>query len=215
MASATKPIWHRTVAHLRSLGLSVVCGDERIPQVTPFFSNGGTWIDRGVLYVRPTYADIGEFLHEAGPLALTPRRQWRHLSGNVDNVRLPFGNLYILADMAVEAWDYAIAHELQINPCHLFMQGFEGAGWQVWESFEEGTHPGFAMLQALGMSSEFGQLNHHLIGDRALQDGEGAVRQFMAVATQQEAKGLVAIAEKMRDRALEKTPKIPLVKGVV
>lgn len=125
----------------------------------------GCWYENGRLQIVKTRCDVGELLHEAGHLALTPRDLWSSIGPGTFPSSATLGGLDPIGDSAVEAWDYAAAIAVNIPILSVFKNGFEGQGWLVWERIEVRDHPGFALLKLLGMSSEFGTCDRWYVGD--------------------------------------------------
>lgn len=164
----------------------------------------GCWLNQGKLFYCPARVQVGELLHEAGHLALLPKDQWPLLMpGKLDEVYPPLGGFRFIGDAAVEAWDYAAALAADIPVLAVFDRGFNGAGWQVWESFHAHQHPGFALLRFLGMSSAWGQCDRWLVGDAAIPDGEEALASLMLQCSLIERKGILAFFEKLVEDSTE------------
>lgn len=158
----------------------------------------GCWLDNRKLYFCPKRVQVGELLHEAGHLALTPKADWHLIKPGNITTQIPLGYLAPIGDAAVEAWDYAAAKSADIPELAVFTNGFNGAGWQVWESFDERRHPGFVLLRFLGMSSDWGKCDRWFIGDSRVEDGlQPALRLMMENCTVDECKLILSACKQI------------------
>lgn len=123
--------------------------------------------------------------------SLVPKHKWHRLHpGKLDDdLTPPLGDLSSLGDAAVEAWDYAAALSANIPELAVFRQGFNEAGFAVWEAFDQQFHPGFAMLRFLGMSSQWGKCDRWLVGNAQISED---VKALVETCTAQEVQAILA-----------------------
>lgn len=134
---------HGVVEFVRSIGLSVVCGR---PNDEPAFNpDSYVWIDKGILYVDPEKFHVGDFLHEAGHLAVLPSFARKMASGDTEDSTLDVIAAYIdehkdgllswpedplvracfqCGEVEAIAWSYAAAVRTGIDPYLVFENGF-------------------------------------------------------------------------------------------
>jgi hypothetical protein len=90
---------------------------------------------------------VGDLLHEAGHLAvMSPKRRWA-ARGRFDSG--------MAEEMMAQAWSYAAALHLGIDPALVFHQhgyGSRGGAWLV-DGFAKGGTPGVPGLCWLGLTS--------------------------------------------------------------
>lgn len=111
------------VAFVNSIGLPLVAGR---PDLGPaFIPDAYCWIRQGVLYYHPTQAHPGDFLHEAGHLAVLPGHVRSRAHGDVDALELmgPISGIDH-DDASAIAWSYAAALTAGVDPWLAFEHGF-------------------------------------------------------------------------------------------
>jgi len=117
--ASTPPLMEQIVAFLRSIGIDVV--EESVPNDS-FLP--GLHISSGrMLFDRVRLLWCGDFLHEAGHIAVTPAAERSALSGDVAG-REEFSH-----DGEVEtiAWSYAAARAMGLDPSVVFHSaGYRG-----------------------------------------------------------------------------------------
>jgi hypothetical protein len=133
----------RIVDFLATVGVDVRL--ERIdrPTVLP-----GLTIDHGALVIdEAALAHVGDVLHEAGHLAITPLADRAALNTNVGD---DGGN-----EMGALAWSYAAARHLGIDAAVVFHdQGYRGGARALIENFVAGRYIGVPMLAWRGLTTE-------------------------------------------------------------
>ncbi|AUN29625.1 hypothetical protein [Niveispirillum cyanobacteriorum] len=160
------------VAFLRGIGIGVEFG--------PGAQNGflpGVNIHAGVIHVDPeTLVGPGDLLHEAGHMAVLPKRYRSGLGSDLDadmhrliaeEVGPGIPDDAILAvpkqqgEFMAQAWSYAAALHIGVPPDCIFFPGsykhddYEGVHpMQAW--IESGTHYGPAALARVGMTGPAG-----------------------------------------------------------
>lgn len=140
----------RIVPFLRQIGLDVhereLPADTFVPGI--FIENGALVIDRAKL------AFPGDLLHEAGHIAVTPPSQRLSLTGNLNSTQ---GD-----EIAAQAWSYAAAVHLGIDPAVVFHPaGYQGAAESLIGAMAGPGAPGAPLLQWFGLT-------------RTRDDGSGA-----------------------------------------
>lgn len=131
------------VDFLRSLGFVV-----RLEPVRDTPGLPGIAVDSGTLVVDPEHmVGAGDLLHEAGHLAvMSPKRR------SVARGRF---NASIAEEMMAQAWSYAAALQLGLDPALVFHEhgyGSSGGAWLA-EAFANGGTPGVPGLCWLGLTS--------------------------------------------------------------
>ncbi|XHX78973.1 MAG: hypothetical protein RBJ76_03280 [Stenomitos frigidus ULC029] len=155
----------------------------------------GCWLDRGTLVFCPGRVQVGELMHEAGHLALTPKDQWHLLEPGSLTTSPPLGDFALIGDAAVEAWDYAAALAADVPILTIFRHGFDGNGLQVWEQFDHQMHPGFALLRFLGMSNRWGTCDRWLVGKASVEQTKETFEHLMKSCTFDERKLIIKAFE--------------------
>ena len=151
----------------------------------------GCWLDKGCLYYCPARVSVGELLHEAGHLALTPKDQWQLIQPGALELYPPLGDLREIGDAAVEAWDYAAALSADIPELAVFVKGFDGNGLKVWESFDAKMHPGFTLLRFLGMSSSWGNMDRWFVPSQGIPPGRDGIIDLLELCSRDECKAIL------------------------
>lgn len=155
----------------------------------------GCWLDRGTLVFCPGRVQVGELMHEAGHLALTPKDQRHLLEPGSLTTSPPLGDFELIGDAAVEAWDYAAGLAADVPILAIFKNGFDGNGLQVWEQFDARLHPGFALLRFLNMSSAWGTCDRWLVGKASVERTKETFDLLMKSCTLDEQKLIVKAFE--------------------
>jgi hypothetical protein len=127
-----------------------------VPDETFFLD---VWIENSVIVYRKNSVDVGQLLHEAGHLALTPPSRRSEITPSELSGGVIFG------DLVVEAWDYYAAQAAKIFPLVIFAQNFENRGYEVYGQIEKRSHHGVFLLEQIGF----------LEGDRMVQWQMGEV----------------------------------------
>ncbi len=111
----------------------------------------GLRIEKGVLQVDFTkLLFLGDILHEAGHIAITPIESRNSLSGSLEGEEFAAAN-----EMAVLAWTYAACLEIGISPAIVFHpDGYKGDADNLLSNFEQGRYLGVPILQWYGMTKE-------------------------------------------------------------
>lgn len=134
---------HAAVEFVRSIGLSVVLGR---PNAEPAFSpDSYVWVHQGALYIDPKKFHVGDFLHEAGHLAVLPSFARKLAFGDVEESTNDVIGAYIddhkdglgaypedpilraclqCGETEAIAWSYAAAVKVGIDPRLVFENGF-------------------------------------------------------------------------------------------
>lgn len=171
------------VAFLRGIGIGVEFGDGARGGFLP-----GMNIHAGVIHVDPeTLVGSGDLLHEAGHIAVLPRRFHARLGRDLqaDTIaaitaetgsdRPPGDPLLagplLQGESMAQAWSYAATLHLGVPPACVFFPGshryteYEGTHpMQTW--LESGTHHGPAALAEVGMTGYSGLFA--FLGDNGL-----------------------------------------------
>lgn len=188
----------KAIAFLDGLGISYgQVGMDAAPEET-FFK--GVWLEGQSIYFCPETADVGELFHEISHLLLTPRPLWDFEPAGVTQL-IPLGIVAQVGDLAVEAMAYAAIGAAGISRWKLFENGFAGHGEEMFGTFIEKVHPGFALLAALGMSREFGKCSQWLIGDRRADFDEDSLSAFLNGRENGEQEALALAAYAVRSAA--------------
>ena len=118
----------------------------------------GISLEDGVMVVdREQLVSAGDLLHEAGHLAVMPPARRRAARGRFDASQA--------VEMMAQAWSYAAARHLGLDPAQVFHEhgyGDGGGGWLV-TAFAEGAAIGVPGLCWLGLTS-------HKIGGEIVPD---------------------------------------------
>lgn len=137
------PLTARIVDFVRSIGLSVVCGQLGDTAFLPGLAlqTGGIVIDEARLLYP------GDILHEAGHLAVMPVEKRAQTQGR------------LVADggeeMGAIAWSYAAALHMGLDPAVLFHpDGYKDGAHALLENFAAGRYVGVPYLQWLGLTLE-------------------------------------------------------------
>ncbi|MBI5425888.1 MAG: hypothetical protein HZA32_17560 [Opitutae bacterium] len=131
----------RIVTFLREIGLPVA--ERSLPDKTfvpgILIENGGLVIDRA----RLTYP--GDLLHEAGHIAVTPPSQRAAMSGDLNSTQAD--------EIAAQAWSYAAAVHLGIDPAVVFHPaGYHGASESLLAAMSGPGAPGSPLLHWFGLT---------------------------------------------------------------
>ncbi|HYC06070.1 MAG TPA: hypothetical protein VED40_22465 [Azospirillaceae bacterium] len=169
------------LAFLGGIGIGVAFGERGRGGFLP-----GTNVQGGVIHVDlETLPGSGDLLHEAGHIAIVPRRHWHRLgpdlqadvetaladetaAGEPDPaLRMAAG----MGEFMAQAWSYAAALQAGVTPASVFFPGsykhheYQGAHpMQAW--IESGTHHGARALAEVGMTGFSGLFRH--FGDNGL-----------------------------------------------
>ncbi len=162
---------HKAVAFVRSVGLDV---REGRPNQEPAFNpDSYVWVHKGVIYYDPEKFHVGDFLHEAGHVAVCPSIARSHATGDVeesiahaiaeylkfnqdglfDHPEDPIARACLQAgDYEAIAWSYAAALACGVDPALVFENGFENeeARDSNFLGCQMGQHAGIAGLRAAG-----------------------------------------------------------------
>ena len=132
----------RIAAFLIGIGLEVRYESIEGPTVLP-----GITVDGGVLVVdRDRLTHVGDLLHEAGHLAVTPADDRTSLSIDVGD---DGGH-----EMGAIAWSYAAAQHLGLAPEVVFHEaGYRGEARSLVENFAQGRTVGVPILTWRGLTS--------------------------------------------------------------
>jgi len=162
---------NNAVEFVRSIGLEV---REGRPNQEPSFNpDSYVWLHKGRLYYDPEKFHIGDFLHEAGHLAVLPSIARPFATGEIeestshaiveylnthqdsffDQPEDPIARACLQAgDAEAIAWSYAAAVKLEIDPVIVFENGFptdeDRADVQL--SVSMNAYPGINGLRAGG-----------------------------------------------------------------
>lgn len=143
------PVTCQIVGFLREIGIEVIAAE--LPRVS--FLPGVT-IERGRLLVdegRLLYP--GDLLHEAGHLAVVPRRVRPHLSDDFIAPEVESQVDMNTLEVTAIAWSYAAILHLQLDPRILFHGGgYQGRSENLLLTYGVGAYPGAAGLQAAGLA---------------------------------------------------------------
>lgn len=131
----------RIVSFLREIGLAVsereLPADTFVPGI--LIENGGLVIDRAKLKYP------GDLLHEAGHIAVTMPAQRATLSGNLGSTQAD--------EIAAQAWSFAAAHHLGIDPAVVFHEGgYHGSSKSLINAFSGVGAPGAPLLAWFGLT---------------------------------------------------------------
>ena len=139
------PLLARIVEFLRSIGMEVRLQPISVATVLP-----GVTIDAGALIIdEADLAHVGDALHEAGHIAITPAADRPALGINVGS---DGGN-----EMGAMAWSYAAALELGIDPAVVFHDaGYRGGAQALIDGYTGGHNIGAPMLAWRGLTTEAG-----------------------------------------------------------
>jgi len=169
------------VDFVRGIGIGVEVGELGRHGLLP-----GTNVQGGVIHVDPeTLIGSGDLLHEAGHIAIIPRRHWprlgRDLQASVEAVLAEetaagapdpkLAKAVAMGEMMAQAWSYGAARHIGVSPGAVFFPGthkhqqFEGTHpMQAW--IESGTHYGILALAEVGLTGFGGMFSH--MGDNGL-----------------------------------------------
>jgi hypothetical protein len=156
----------RTSAFLETIGIQV----RVVPGATGFLP--GLLIQGATISVdAATDSRVGDLLHEAGHIAVTPGRFREHICNDVSSLAElmsayldehpnafgypedPIARAIMQSSEAEAiAWSYAAALESGVDPCLPFKVGFDGNGMEVFERLSLGMHFGVNGLAAAGMT---------------------------------------------------------------
>lgn len=160
------------VTFLRDIGIGVEFG--------PGAQNGflpGVNIHAGVIHVDPeTLVGSGDLLHEAGHIAILPRRFHKHLGSNLEEDMhrsiaaevgegMPSDPILAIpkqfSEFMAQAWSYAAARHIGVPPACVFFPGSykhnEYDGQHPMERWiESGTHHGLSALAEVGLTGYAG-----------------------------------------------------------
>jgi len=140
----------RIVVFLREIGIPVC--ERALPAGT--FVPGILIENGGLVFDRARLSFPGDLLHEAGHIAVTPPSQRAALNGDLNS---GMGD-----EIAAQAWSYAAAHHLGIDPRVVFhTAGYRGAADSLLTALAGPGAPGVPLLQWFGLT-------------RAQDDGSGA-----------------------------------------
>ncbi|WP_114391874.1 hypothetical protein [Oleisolibacter albus] len=158
------------IAFLRDIGLAVEIGPGAAGGFLP-----GVNIHAGILHVDPdTLVGSGDVLHEAGHIAIVPRRFWPQLGTDLQQsttaaITAEMGvpddpvlrQIQLNSEGMAQAWSYAAALAIGVPPACIFFPGaykhtdYEGTHpMQRW--IESGTHFGLPSLAQAGMTGVAG-----------------------------------------------------------
>jgi len=149
------------IAQFEEIGLPFNVHSADVPDPPNSFFDG-CWLESGCLHFVPERVKLSELLHEAGHLALIPKTNWHLIKPGTLDLLTP------LTDYGVEAWDYAFAIKCGIPLLFLFVDGFNGNGFSVWEHFEGGTHPGIDLMELSGMADPFPKMTQWFVSEEAI-----------------------------------------------
>ncbi len=137
------PVLARIVDFLTAVGVDVRL--ERIDRATVL---PGLTIDHGALVIdEAALRHVGDVLHEAGHVAITPLADRAALNTNVGD---DGGN-----EMGALAWSFAAARHLGIDAEVVFHdQGYRGGARALVENFTAGRYIGVPMLVWRGLTTE-------------------------------------------------------------
>ncbi len=131
------------VEFLRSLGFAVDFAPVPDAPGLP-----GIAVDRGKVFVdREQMVGVGDLLHEAGHLAVMSPKRRCAASGRF--------NSGMAEEMMAQAWSYAAARHLGLDPALVFHEHGYGSGGGAWlvEAFANGGTPGVPGLCWLNLTS--------------------------------------------------------------
>jgi hypothetical protein len=164
-------VQRKAVEFVRSIGLTVVCGR---PNQEPAFSpDSYVWVDSGVLYIDPEKFHVGDFLHEAGHLAVLPSFARKLACGDVEESVGPVISAYVESHLGglstypedpvvraclqwgeceAIAWSYAAAVRVGVDPRLVFENGFRDdmARQETLSMCKAGAYFGVSGLRAGG-----------------------------------------------------------------
>jgi hypothetical protein len=134
---------HTAVEFVRSIGLPVLF--ERPNEEPAFNPDSYVWVHEGGLYVDPEKFHVGDFLHEAGHLAVLPSFARKLACGDVEESTGAAISAYIeehgdkllsypedpivracfqCGEVEAIAWSYAAAVKVGVDPYLVFENGF-------------------------------------------------------------------------------------------
>ncbi|HZZ96535.1 MAG TPA: hypothetical protein VFE19_05960 [Jatrophihabitantaceae bacterium] len=128
--------------------LSTVGIEARLERIDGRTVLPGLTIDHGALVIdEAALANVGDVLHEAGHIAITPMADRAALDTNVGD---DGGN-----EMGALAWSYAAACHLGIDAQVVFHeQGYRGGARALIDNFAAGRYIGVPMLAWRGLTTE-------------------------------------------------------------
>ncbi|WP_029011251.1 hypothetical protein [Azospirillum halopraeferens] len=164
------------VDFVRGVGISVEYGEGARGGFLP-----GVNIRDGVIHVDPdTLVGSGDVLHEAGHIAVVPRRYWPRLGRDIQadlealvaeetadggTADPQLVAAVRMGEFMSQAWSYAVARHLSVSQEAIFFRGsyqfheYEGLHPMLaW--LERGTHFGPLALAQAGMTGFSGLLDH-------------------------------------------------------
>lgn len=160
----------RIVAFLKEIGLKVEAGECFFSEFSP---GSRVWISDGGIVYEPFQAHPGDFLHEAGHLAVLPSYARPYAHEDVDESTAMVIDAYLeshqsgfitwpedplaraslqCSDCEAISWSYAAAHHLGIDTCLPFAKGFENPeeARSIHLGHQMGCAPGIHGLRAAG-----------------------------------------------------------------
>jgi hypothetical protein len=136
----------RIVTFLRQIGLSVVRASVKGDSFLP----GIEVVDGGLVVDESKLKYLGDLLHEAGHLAVTPGTARSSMNGQVETPGVDPN----VIESAAMCWSYAACRHLQIDPRIVFHEhGYHGRSESLLLNFELGVFPGVHELVTAGMTS--------------------------------------------------------------
>jgi hypothetical protein len=141
--ATTSPVLSRATEFLSSIGIVVRLEPIGHATILP-----GLTVDHGELVIdQALLRHVGDVLHEAAHIAVTPAIERAGLNVNVGDD----GG----SEMAALAWSYAAARHLDIDARIVFHDaGYRGAAQSLIDNFDQGYYVGVPILVWRGMTTD-------------------------------------------------------------
>jgi hypothetical protein len=145
--SEVAAILDRCIPFLNSLGIRTIF--KKIDAIC--FLPGLLIEDGNIIIDINALANPGDILHEAGHIAVVPRRERAHLN----NASVLESKNRETEEMMAIAWSYAACIHLDIDPLIVFHEnGYHGDGESIVENFQSGHLFGVPSLEWCNMTTE-------------------------------------------------------------